>query len=579
MRELRPNLVVVACWFVAAGCGASAPSTHESPPEVSGAPAIQASLGVEWTEALFPAQNVADARTDLYGEHVCVLFGGRVYGSNGEDVPTSVAAALWPLALIDRPPETLRWAFIGIGSGIELGVALTAAPEQVDLYEPKDRLLEESASLREVSRLRYEKGRPAHDRLRIFNRPPEGPAPRYDIVVHAVGMTVISEPHRLYDVERLEALRELLNPGGCLVLHLQLYEIQPAVLQTLLRTFAAAFPAVTVMVPEDLSSDALLIGSSEALTVDVNRVRQLRADPALRRFFDLAYVNRDTDLACRSLLVDHDEVRRYAGPGRVYSLATPMIPEDLPRRPPLPPPSEGGNDDRWDAAFAAFVRENHLDENLVATFYDPTWPYGEPCPAAPSCRFLRGLGTGDEEASNLGDVALSLVAHGRTEAAQRTLDVAAAAHGTHPRLARASEVLAALELAPDGLLEELSREVPGDGLRSTLGAVGDQIRSEQWEAARASVDALLRGATVTAEARPMVQLYGALAQCGGEGHTHSGVEAVEGLLSANDAYFANRPVIHRALGWCQMRWYDYRLAVTSMERYVDLRGAAAARHP
>lgn len=550
-------VVFVLCTL---SCGARQPS-GDDPPEVGSSSDDPGAIS--WQAALFPEQEQAKVQRGTYGRHVALFYGGRVYASNGNDLPTEVGSALLPLALRREPHQGKRWAFVGIGSGVEVSVALNASPAQVDLYEPSAELMRGAAGLSDVSGLLFVEGRPQQDRLNIISQPPEGAPPEgYDLIVHPSSMTVISHPSRLYTVERFEALRDLLAPGGQVVIHLQAYEIRPITYQTLLRTFAAAFPHVTVMTPEDLSSDSLLIGSLEPSAVDLEVVRGIRADRSLSRFFFLSKLARATDVACRALLIDRNEIARYVGDGSVFRTTTPMDPDEVQQRPPQDPTQDI---DDWDTRFDSWLAQTGLAEyeHFVETFYSPDWPYGDPCPDVPSCRFVTGIGEGREAAAAYADLALSLMAHGRLDASRVMLErTAESFNDPEGRIIRSARVYQ--ELFGSLSLEGAPRPESERARLAISNVTTPEVAAEHLRP-------IFGETSIPIEDRQIAEVYLHYHQCQLRGDPgEDAMRRLERFVDEEPSFIERHTSTLYLLGRCQRSRFIYDRAVDTMLRYVDM---------
>ncbi len=576
------GLIWVIVLGLTAGCGAPQGTGSTERPESGEPPNVES-----WQQALFPYQRSSALWAERWGRHIALYAGGRVYASNGEDVPTSVAAPLYPLVLRDQPHKGRTWAVIGIASGIELGVALSSSPERVDLYEPPTNALvragwvlskglgrplaqvdrfHQATHLKEVSHLRFVDGQVRHERLRVLQAPPAS-RPSYDIIVHSTGLNVLSQPYRLYRTDRLEALRDLLNPGGRLVLHLQLYEIRPETLHNLLRTFAEVFPYMTVMVSEDLSSDTLVIGSNQSLAVHLPRARAVAADPEMQYWLEQSKLTRPSDFAARTILANRVEVLAYTGGSkRVYTKALPMAPEELPLRVPNAPGSP--DEEAWDRAYEQFQEEQGIDDRFVATFYRPEWSFGDPCPAPPDCRFFRGVGQGENRQTALAELTLSLIAHGKLDMAEDLMQ-AAENLGGGPPVTRARRVfeIVHVQASPPVDLAELVGDHP---LRPTLEGILRTGNEGGTSVARQELETLRSSGQVPPELQPAVEFLSAYLLCTGY-QQRDGAAELRGLLAENEAFGQEYPEAWLYLARCLRQDYDMAGAVSAAERYVDLR--------
>jgi spermidine synthase len=399
-----------------------------------------------WAEPLFPYRYEGSTRVDNWGAHRALVYGGRVYGSNGDDMNSQVVAALAPLAFVAHvDPSAATIALIGIGSGVELSTLL-AAGASVDLYESDEHVLANARALIEpLGVVTFRDGIPTHRRLRVVRSIGDAPsrAPAYDAVLHANAATVLSGPPALFTVQRFGRLARLLRRGGVVGIHIQLYEIQPDVHRVLVATFAAAFPHVVMLSTADGSSDALLYGSMEPLRLAPARIRAVVIAgelPRLRARLPTTVFARPLDLASLTLLRDHDEATAYIRGELPWTDGNPFSPDRWPRRPPLPDPNTSNESamNAWDRARVEWTDAQHFPIDFESTFYADSWTWGDPCTSADACPLL-GPVTPAERA----EIALSELAHGRIDRADASIRAARAGNETQ-RSAHVEALLAAL---------------------------------------------------------------------------------------------------------------------------------------
>ena len=437
--------------LLVAGCGGAAAEEVSGPVRVAPVRATEAEA--HWTDDFFPARTGGSVEHREWGSHVALIYAGRVYASNGDDMPTQVLAAAFALAFAEPRDEAPRAALIGVGSGVELAVLLQLGAS-VDLYEPRAELVQNVHHL--VGRLGWtvddldvtERGL-HHPRLRIIDARESAPRqpPRYDVILHGIAVSVYSGAPPLFHVERFERLRDHLAPGGVLGIHQQLYDIRDDVHRRMVATFAAAFPEAIAVVPEDLSSDSLLYGARHPLRIDAGRARELHAGLAgLRAAAPHDPWADPVDLAARVLFSSRDELLRFSDAAPIYraSTGTAMQERDWFIRPPLPDAAEDDAEglDRWEAAVAEARAELGISETYLAAFYEPVVWHGNPCDDG-DCRLLVGF-----DGSLLVRLAERQIAHGQLARVPDTLQ-AAVDRGADPALVARATELATLFLRDD----------------------------------------------------------------------------------------------------------------------------------
>src|SRR5262249_40161993 len=116
----------------------------------------------------------------------------------------------------------------------------------------------------------------------------------------------------LYTKEFLEVVKQRLNPGGVVIMYIQLFEINEEAVQSVFATFFEVFPNGTVWgnMYRDQGHDMVLLGQAEPLHVDLDemerclsivdyaRVAASMAEVGVRSAVDLfaTYAGRGSDL-------------------------------------------------------------------------------------------------------------------------------------------------------------------------------------------------------------------------------------------------------------------------------------------
>ena len=395
---LRCGLVVTALF--AMGCGGAA-----CPGRVEVA-TVTRTMSLE--SALFPESSVRELRADEYGTHIALLADSHVYASNGDDLPAMIGAAAFALLVHPREPRELRCATIGAGSTVEASALAALGCGEVHVFERRDELFANANHLGEWADRRL---RP-HGSDRPFAVVRQAPEGRYDVIVEAVGSTVLHRPHRLFSVERFTRLAALLAPDGVFVEHVQLYEIQGNTHRRMLRTLAEAFEQLVVFSPDALSSDSFVVASHAALGLNLARAEEWMSDPHTRKWTEGMNYRSPYDPLSRIMLTNREEVLRCADDAAPFTLADPLDPASMPQRPPSPPPAAWDSESfvrEYDAALSVFLAQ--FDETFLGTFYSVGWPYGDACPNSPvNCASVRH----QPRNTPLTEFPLSLFAHGHS---------------------------------------------------------------------------------------------------------------------------------------------------------------------
>ncbi|MCS6798168.1 MAG: fused MFS/spermidine synthase [Myxococcota bacterium] len=542
---------------------------------------------------------------ERWGRHVALKNNGKVDASNGDDMPTQIMVAMFPLLMHGGGDGPLDVAVIGFGSGVTVGSALQFPPERVrrvDAVELEPAVVEASRFFEDVNHLDYPLDRFPWVRVpRLEVIADDGrnflasTDRRYDIVMSEPSNPWITGVSDLFTADHFAIAKRVLRPGGIYCQWVQLYELSPENIKSIYRTFASQFRHVVVFAAEDLSSDTILLGSDAPLPLDVARIRRAFEVPSVAAELERAYVHSPFDVLARVLLASRDEVMSYArieyrsSGGRWVAHPDTSNGPDEPCEPPVcrREPAPLNTDDNARIEFAApddligFQRY----EGYLANIYSPDWPYGR------LMRHLRGMGQGDEAARNHAELALSLIGHGRkleaSEHVRRAHEL-----GTAREVAVAAEVLRLLLSDEHEPVVPIEPPVPGP----QLDAESARRLVEGFQAVRAAVDARAWATALSAmeeipdplrrQSGPgMRLLHGYLLYRGAEtspSNYRAAIDELEELLRAEPDYARRHPEIHYLLARAHDAELNFDKALRNMRAYVEARLVTAERdegHP
>jgi len=362
---------------------------------------------------------------EIWGRHFSLKNNGKVDASNGDDMTTQILVAAYPLLLHPDGPKDLDVAIVGFGSGVTVGAALEFPVRRVDCVELETAVMDASQSFGhvvgalsdpdlDVNHLEYRSpDDPAYDwtdpetyvdndRLTIFNNDGRNflatAEARYDVIISEPSNPWITGVANMFTAESFASSGRALRPGGVFGQWVQLYEMSPDNIKTILRTFAGVFPYVALLATEDLSSDTVLIGSFSPIAFDVEHLRAVMRDPRTAAELARAGVREPTDVFARALLVDRRELLEFANGKDVSGWAGLPV----------------NTDDNARIEFAAprdLITFSRFS-GYIPTFYAPSWPHSR------IDRVLVGLGNSDGAvAGALAKQALSLLGNGRKRVA------------------------------------------------------------------------------------------------------------------------------------------------------------------
>ncbi|MBW2531232.1 MAG: hypothetical protein JRI55_07105, partial [Deltaproteobacteria bacterium] len=532
---------------------------------------------------------------ELWGRHFALKNNGKVDASNGDDMPTQIMIAAYPLLLHPAGPEGLDVAIVGFGSGVTVGAALEFPIARLDVVELENAVVEASRVFGstegeradaefDVNHLVYrrerdpETGAPnpefdwtdpdtyvINDRLRLIaddGRNFLTSTPRkFDVIVSEPSNPWITGVSNMFTQESFAAMAASLKPGGLFCQWVQLYELSPENVKVILRTFASVFPHVAWFSAEDLSSDTVILGSFEPINLDLAHIREVMRDRRTRAELERAYIFSASDVLARVLLVDRKEFDEYT---------TGLSPD--PSALPI-------NTD--DNALIEFAAPRDLISfkrfaGYLAAIYTGEWQQGR------LHRVVRGLGEGDTaEARDRAALALSLLANGRKPEAGRFLERAMELAEDEPAVARATRMAALLRGEGGRPVPELEEVEPPPGMsevqaKELRDKVADVLRSLSMGADR---DALERFSRIPqhlwSRGGPQLMLL--------KGYLHflnadpedtdeceEAIVVLSELVREDEAYVGHHPEIHFYLAMCHDNALNFDKAVKNVRRYVDL---------
>ncbi len=356
---------------------------------------------------------------ERWGRHLSLKNNGKVDASNGDDMPTQIMVAAYPLLLHTRGARDLDVAIVGFGSGVTVGAALQFPVRHVEAMELERAVVEAAVDFfSDVSHLpRRQSQFPYVDEPRLTLHNDDGrnflasTSKRYDVIISEPSNPWITGVSDLFTVEHFRVTKRRLKPGGVYCQWVQLYEMSPENIKTIYRTFASQFRYVLAFAAEELSSDTILVGSDTPLPFDVAHVQRAMRDARVNTELERAYVHSAYDVWSRILFVSREEVLRFSQleRRREHGRFTDKLratgaeacrPPDCQRTPaPLNTDDNMLIELRAPSDLIGFSRY----EGYLTLFYGLDWPYGG------LFGRLSGVATPEARAG----LSLSLLAHGR----------------------------------------------------------------------------------------------------------------------------------------------------------------------
>ncbi len=542
-------------------------------------------------------------RWSLGGEkvHFALKNNGKVDASNGDDMPTQVLVAGYPLLLHPRPANELDVAVVGFGSGVTIGTTLQFPVRRVDVIELERWIPDASRFFADVNHLTYTEDRSfpfvTAPRLTVLNNDGRNflaaTDRRYHVVISEPSNPWITGVSNLFTADHFRAATQSLTPDGIFVQWVQLYEMSPDNIKTIYRTFASVFPHVRVFAADAYSSDTIMLGSFRPIGLDPAEIDRRLADPTIRAAVEPAHANGSTDLLARMLFASRNEVNRFAtleehlerGEWRSDLRSTGLGVCEMPtcRRRAAPV----NTDDNALIEFAAPRDLIGFDafSGYVETMYADDWSYGrvESQVVTPT--------TPDGRMRLMSRLGVSLLAAGRPSRAGAVLYAAASirvpggAEIRIPEMTRAASIWNSITTPREPTIR-LEPPVPG----ASMSVEGARLLSETFDRARAAIDngsyntALETLASLPANVReqsgPGLRLmYGfllyrsSLAESA-EPRFAEASETLEALAREEPVWCEQHPEVRYLIGRARFRNGDFALSVQAMGAFVD-----ASRNP
>lgn len=251
----------------------------------------------------------ATITVEARGDHRAIKANGKPEASSDEDMPSQILVGLTPLLLHDKPEDVV---LIGFGSGVTAGAILQdRRVDRLTVVELERGMIEASAWFEDINHkplddrrleLVYSDGR---NLLAVTDQ-------RYDVIVSEPSNPWIAGVGSLFTVEHFRAARRRLKPGGLYMQWLQLYEMRPENVRSVVATFQSAFPHVWVFSTKPAGVDLMLIGSQSPIRPDAAKLAEGWRDPQVAAEMLRGGVKTPWDLLSLTAMTPPD-VPRFAG--------------------------------------------------------------------------------------------------------------------------------------------------------------------------------------------------------------------------------------------------------------------------
>jgi spermidine synthase len=277
-------------------------------------------------ETVFYKEGItATVAVQKVGKDRVLKVNGKPEASTAGDMPTQILIGAMPLLLREKTEEVL---LIGLGSGVTLGSIEQFPIKRVTCVELEPAVVEASQEFNDVN------NRPLEDeRLRLLSNDGRNfiytTSEKFDVIVSEPSNPWLTGVANLFTLEYFKRGAKVLNDDGIFCQWLQLYEMHPEDVRSLVATFKAAFPYAYLF--RGAEGDLILIGSKQERKLDLNTINAHLADPKIVK--ELSRVRSDTagDLISR-LYFGNDEIVRYAAGSKLNTDDNALIEFNAPRR-------------------------------------------------------------------------------------------------------------------------------------------------------------------------------------------------------------------------------------------------------
>jgi len=239
--------------------------------------------------------------------------GGRVLKVNGKpeastagDMPTQILIGALPLLVRERTDDVL---LIGLGSGVTLGSVEQFPVQHVTCVELEPAVIEASHRFEDVN------NKPLDDpRLRLVSNDGRNfiytTDEKFDVIVSEPSNPWVTGVANLFTLEYFKRGAERLREDGLFSQWLQIYEMAPEDVRTLIATFRAAFPQVYLF--RGAEGDLMLLGSKSERRFNLSNLSARFQDPKISADLKRIGTARASDIVSRF----------YLGPAEITNLSS-----------------------------------------------------------------------------------------------------------------------------------------------------------------------------------------------------------------------------------------------------------------
>ena len=491
------------------------------------------------------------------GESWVLKNNGKVEASDRHDMPTQILVGLLPTFLHGGPDQDVF--LIGYGSGVTVGaITQDERVARIDVAELEPAVIE--AADRYFAEVSHH---PAKD-PRVHRYIGDGrnvllaQGRTYDVIVSEPSNPWIAGVATLFTSDFYRLAKGRLARGGIFCQWAQLYELGPARVKMIYRTFREVFPYVYAFTPGDETTDTILLGADHPIDLDLAALEaRMAGSPRLAAELARAQVESPEELVA-SLFLGPDEVASFtAGAGRNTDDNARLehtAPRDL----------------------LASVRGNHFARSVRGA----TWPYGH------LDGLVTGFGDGEQKVRRQLALGRALLGYGRRREAAAWLERArgsGARGGEADRLALLMDLSDTIDFADPELVvtaggAPLPPPAPG------LFRVRDPARAEAGTADLAEAYRLIADGRWPAAWKRIARLPPRTDDDAGRDvdllAAYAAYKSVNEMVRArqilrplyeDDAFVERRPSVAYYMGRVSYGLGAFRDGLRALERFVDLR--------
>lgn len=244
---------------------------------------------------------------EQYGVHLALKVNGKTDASTASDMPTQILVGVLPMLL---RPKARKVAMIGWGSGVSAGAVLRFPIKRLDAIELEPAVVTASRLFARWNHKPWQDPRlhMHHDDGRNFL----ATSPRrFDVLISEPSNPWLSGVSALFTVEFFRLAHARLAKDGLLCQWIQLYELSPQSIRSLLRSVSQVFPHVALFGVSHQSHDTVLLASRRPLRISPPTLQASFRQPRVAQELLRAGIRAPIDLLPR-LIADDQAIRSLA---------------------------------------------------------------------------------------------------------------------------------------------------------------------------------------------------------------------------------------------------------------------------